>query len=462
MGKLRRSRVCVPCFVIIVAFLLSGCSTYSGSMNMVRGKPIVFTGAKEQPNGAWCWFQDERAIVNTAHPGGPMLLFTSISAGQPDSPERGDLDLHWLQLDSGDKGSFELADRLEQDDHNVAALHLLESGNTIAVYAKHGSDTQVRYRISEGEDPSLWSRERTYQEREGVTYSNLLTAGQDRMLLNFSRSRGWNPNFIVFDEQSESWKYGGRLLASEGRPYVKYTNSSDGQYVHVVATDQHPRDFDNSIYHGFTDGQVLWDSYGTVLDPDLTDQEAAAPSGMTLVFKGDADNVAWMADVETDQNDQPVIAFSVQKDGKGLPPRQGGADHRYHLARFMNGEWVQHEIAFAGERLYPFEDDYTGLVAIDPMDPNYLVISTNADPETGVPLISAADGRRHYELFEGVSKDDGATFKWRPLTHNSSEDNLRPIIPSWDSTRRVILWMRGAYRSYTDWDTQIHALINKR
>jgi hypothetical protein len=448
--------------VASVMMLLSGCLGPSGGLNMVRGTPIVFTGSADQPNGAWCWFQDERAIVATGSRGGPVLLFTSVSAGQQESTERGDLDLHWLVLETGEKGAVELADRFEQDDHNVAALHQLDDGRTMAVYAKHGSDNEIRYRLSSPYAPSSWGRESSYVEEAPVTYSNLLTAGADRSLLNFSRSRGWNPNFVVFDPATQTWQYGGRLLASQGRPYVKYANTRSGDIIHVVATDQHPRDFNNSIYHGMTDGRVLMDADGRVIDGDLSDQEAATPSQLSLVFQGDADNVAWMADVETDGDDRPVIAFSVQKDGRGLPPRQGGFDHRYHLARFIGGRWVQHEIAYAGERLYPFEDDYTGLVAIDPLNPDYLVISTNAHPDTGEPLVSDADGKRHYELFEGRSKDEGASFKWRPLTLNSTEDNLRPIIPNWDGPQRIVLWMRGSYRSYTDWDTQIYGVVHRR
>jgi len=446
---------------LLVPFL-AGCAGSSRTTDMVRGKPIVFTGTADRPNGAWCWFQDERAIVDTANPHEPILMFTAISAAESPGPESGDLDLHWLGLDSFSKGSVELHNTLEQDDHNVAALRSLPDGRVLAAYAKHGTDRRVRTRISEAGRPAIWQKEQVYIEEAGVTYNNLLTAGPERSLLNFSRSRGWNPNFLVLDRESDSWVYGGRLLASQGRPYMKYTNSLDGSRIHVVATDQHPRDFDNSIYHGVMDGRVLMDSFGKVLDNDLSDQDAAVPTDLSVVFQGDADNVAWMADVETDNQDQPVIAFSVQKDGRGLPPRQGGRDHRYHLARLLDGAWVQHEIAYAGERLYAFEDDYTGLVAIDPHDPDYLVISTNAHPDTGEPLVSNADGKRHYELFEGTSKDDGASFRWRALTQNSSVDNIRPIIPRWDSDRRIVLWMRGTYRSYTDWDTQIVGLIQKR
>lgn len=453
--------------VAVAAVLLAGCGYDKPPEDVpdfVRGDLITFTGQSESPNGAWCWFQDERAIVDQDHPDGPMLLFTSISASEADSTEQGDLDLHFYGLESGRQGVVELHDRLQQDDHNVAALHQLESGEVMAVYARHGSDRLVHSTRSGIHDPAAWSKPRLYTEEAGVTYSNLLTAGSgpERRLYNFSRSRDWNPNFLVYNQVSDSWGYGGRLLASEGRPYLKYQSSSDGSIIHVVATDQHPRNFDNSMYHGVMDGKTLSDSFGNVIDASLADQNAAEPTDMTMVFQGDPDNVAWMADVEMDEHDRPVIAFSVQKDGRNLPPQQGGLDHRYHLARFIDGHWVEHQIAYAGERLYPFEDDYTGLVAIDPQDANHLVISTNANPVTGEPLISRADSLRHHELFEGQSADGGASFTWTALTQNSTVDNLRPIIPAWESEQRVVLWMRGTYLSYTDWDTQIVGVTQNR
>jgi glucose/arabinose dehydrogenase len=454
-------------FLVVVAGLV-GCSTVAqdpeSGPDFVRGSLITFTGDADTPNGAWCWFQDERVIVDASHPDEPIVMFTAISASVADSTEQGDLDLHWYGLDTGNGGSVELYDRLGQDDHNVAALYQLDSGEVMALYARHGNDKNIYVTRSSAHNPSNWTEAEIFRDEANVTYNNLLTAGvgDNQKLYNFSRSRGWNPNFLVLDTPDDDWKYGGRLLASEGRPYLKYVGNSDGSLIHVVATDQHPRDFDNSIYHGVMDGVSLYDSRGNVLDHDLSDQDAVSPTALTEVFKGDPDNVAWMADVAVDKNDQPVIAFSVQKDGRDKPPNSGGLDHRYHLARLTANGWQQHEIAFAGERLYSFEDDYTGLVAIDPQDVNHVVISTNADPDSGAPLISTADQKRHYEIFEGTSKDGGKTFSWEALTRNSTVDNIRPIIPAWDNERRVVLWMRGSYSSYTEFDTQVVGIIQRR
>ena len=52
----------------------------------------------------------------------------------------------------------------------------------------------------------------------------------------------------------------------------------------------------------------------------------------------------------------------------------------------------------------------------------------------GTPLVSSADGKRHYELFRG---ERGANGKWTltPFTRNSTFDNLRPVIPKWNDRR---------------------------
>lgn len=180
----------------------------------------------------------------------------------------------------------------------------------------------------------------------------------------------------------------------------------------------------------------------------------------TRIFEGDADNVAWMTDIELDHKGRPVILFSVQKDGRGLPPKQGGDDLRYHYARWDGRQWRQDEIAHAGTRLYPFEDDYSGLAAIHPSDPTTVYISTNADPVTGTPLISEADQKRHYELFRGRSGDGGQTWQWSSITANSAVDNLRPIVPKWRDERTAIVGMRGQYvHNHGEWTTAVVATI---
>jgi hypothetical protein len=246
-------------------------------------------------------------------------------------------------------------------------------------------------------------------------------------------------------------------------PYLKYAYDGNGA-LHFVATEDHPRNFDNSLYHGFLRNGELHLSDGTVVAQLSTTNEAPANTwDFTHVYTGDADHVAWMCDIELDADGRPYVAFSTQRDGRGLPRGQGGMDHRYHYARFDGHKWHVHEMAYAGRRLYPGEDDYTGLAALDPHDPNVVYISTDAEPSTGKPLMSVADKRRHCELFRGETVDGGAHWTWTPITANSTVDNLRPIVPKWDAPHTVLTWMRGAYRSNRgEWTTAVVATVLDR
>jgi unsaturated rhamnogalacturonyl hydrolase len=89
-------------------------------------------------------------------------------------------------------------------------------------------------------------------------------------------------------------------------------------------------------------------------------------------------------------------------------------------------------------------------------------ISTDIDPTTGEPLISRRDQRRHHELFEGISPDGGATWTWTALTADSTFDNIRPVVPRWDSPNTVLVWLRGTYRTYTDYDLDVVGIITER
>lgn len=444
--------------------------------NYVAGELFQLSGSSEFPNGAWCWFQDPRAIVDTAAPGGPLLLVASFSAkdraeygfrpwGDTDATEwaKGDNDLYWMRLKTGENGQVKLHTGLTQDDHNVGALTILPDGRYLTAYADHGYERETYFRLStRPHDPTSWERTTTFTHGNTVTYSNLYTvpdADDGLVLMNLNRSVDYDPNIIVSEDNGATWHYRGLLLGGEGRPYVRYAQGPDR--VHFIATDQHPRDYDNSVFHGSTDGSAIFNSVGEIIDADVSDDRPAEPKELTEIHNGAPDAVGWAVDLEVDARGYPYSVFSVQRNAqdRGKLP---GLDHRYHYARFDGTSWSVSEIAYAGSSLYDNEQDYTGLAALDPNDPNYLVISTNADPVTGEPLISRTDGQRHWELYEGTTADEGKTWMWSSLTKDSGEDNLRPIIPDWQADERVVLWMRGNYRSYHDWSTQIVGIKQRR
>jgi hypothetical protein len=448
-------------------------------------------GAAKQPaillrNGGWCWYQDERAIVT-----GGKLLFGSVAGTTRDGFDRGDIVAGWKDLRSGASGAVKLAVKFQSDDHDVPAFLELPDGRILASYMTHGgggtkADTRAMYwRISRRPgDPSEWGPERKADTGGTISYTNLFRlSAEGGRIYNFHRCRrdgspGNNPNYMVSTDGGESFRYGGRLLywpvpdksdpnytgMDGGRPYLKYASNSRDT-IHFVATEDHPRAYDNSIYHGYIRGGQVYRSDGEAAGVlGEGGKTTIRPTGLTRVYGGAADRVAWTMDLHLDAAGHPYTVFSVQRDGAAERTNRGatavGQDHRYHYARWDGSRWEAHEMAYAGTRLYPGEDDYTGLAALHPNDPDTVFVSTNAKPESGEPLISKADGKRHREIYRGVTKDRGRSWRWIPVTQDSAFDNIRPIVPQWERGRTALLWLRGEFRTYTDFSLDVAGFID--
>jgi hypothetical protein len=456
--------------LIVGLLLASGARAQEGSTPAREAEYVAGKLIELNDNGAWSWFMDERAIV---HDGklvvGSVRAVNTFNRGRSDA-NWGNVELAVHDIKAGTTERVILHPHFEQDDHDGPGLMALPDGRILAVYTRHGVERKVFRRISGPNDPTAWGpiaefetpgRDARNFSGDNVTYSNLFRLSSGR-ILNIHRGFGYDPNWMYSDDDGQTWTYGGRIMSGRDGygPYFKY--AFDGRdTIHIVATEDHPRNFDNSLYHGYLrDGQIHHTDGRPIGKLSESTETSIRSWDLTKVFQGDPDNVAWMADVELDKDGRPYVAFSVQKDGRGLPARQGGTDHRFHYARWDGAKWHQHEIAYAGTRLYPYEDDYTGLVALDPNDRNVLYISTDAHPKTGEPLVSSANNQRHHEIFRGTTADGGATWQWEPITANSTMDNLRPIIPKWNDRRTALVWMRGTYRANRgDWTTKVAGLI---
>lgn len=443
----------------------------------VVGTPIVLND-----NGAWSWFEDERILID---PVANKLVVGSVAdaAGAQGAQRNGDIDLISYDLGSGKRDHVVLHAGLQADDHNAPALLIRPDGRYLAVWNTHGS-TQLHYhRVSTNPgDITSWSDIATFDNGARATYANVYRLadanGGAGRIYNFTRTIGFNPNYNISDDEGLTWSYGGRLMSwttddlaedpdytgiDGRRPYVRYTSNNTDE-IHFITTEDHPRAYNNNIFHGYlklVDGEIqVFHSNGASLGPlSTTNTTSLKPNSFTQVFDGDANNVAWTSDIELDSQGRPYVAFSVQKDSAGLSRGQGGWDHRYYYGRWDGAEWQVSEMAFGGTKLYAGEDDYTGNIALDPDNPNVVYISTNVHPATKTQLLGA-DGIRHHELFRGETNDGGATWSWSPLTYNSRHDNLRPIVPKWDAENTAVAWMQGTYTTYTDYDLRVVALVN--
>ncbi len=431
--------------------------------------PVFLLGDEDRP-GAWCWFQDERAIVDETNPGAPVLLTGVVTYGPTGSDKRGDVV----------RGRFELDDRMEMDDHGSPAFMIRPDGRYLVTWSKHGTDSLVRSRVSTNPgDPTSWMPTRTTSDTGGgVTYTNpnfLAEANNGAgVVFNGIRSQGFDSNFILSDDLGETWRYGGRVLDAldpwptdpdGGRAYVKY--AGDGKTkVHIFSTDDHPKvnfnedrtapgDLLNSIYYGYIENNQLNRNDGHVVDADLGDNVAVPPTLLTTLLKdgtvvgGATMRRGWQLSVSADDAGEPVGIFQFRAN-------DNPDDHRYFYARRTEGTWLVSFLAYGGDYFGSSAQlDYTGLAAVDPANPDVVFISTSSDPVTNAPLISSATGLRQNEIFMGKTSNGGSSWTWVAVTKNSATDNLRPIVPRWTAGKSVVLWMQGNYPSFYTYSTEI-------
>ncbi len=432
--------------LLLLAGFVVGCGAPSGT-----SEPFVLSN-----DGGWCWFEDPRAIM---HDG--KLVVGTVAMGRFDSLRTGDIEAIIYDMDSEEITRVELSDRLQPDDHDSPVFLVRPDGRYLTLFARHGNENRFYYRISEPGDPTQWGEIHQYipSESTRLTYSNIhMLSEENNRIYNFFRGldNSYKPSYVFSEDAGDSWMTGHVYIQvpaeQRHRPYVRYASNGTDE-VHMLYTEGHPRVYDNSIYHIYYKDGILHRSDGTPIRS--LEEGLNRPEEGTRIFQGDSNHVAWTVDVELDESGYPYAAYSVQVGSAGLPYGQGGEDIRYRYARWDGSQWQEYPLAFAGTRLYAGEDDYSGLVALDPDNPDVLFISTDADPVTGEPLISKADGQRHYEIYKGVTSDKGANWQWTPITQNSSEDNLRPIVPEWTTEQIFLLWLRGEYRAYTDYSLEV-------
>jgi hypothetical protein len=420
-------------------------------------------------NGAWSWFMSERAVMLD----GKLVVGSVRSVGdfakKKDDPDWGNVEIAVYDLARGATNRVILHRHFEQDDHDSPALLVLPDKRLLALYSKHGQERKIYIRCSEPCNPLVWSlptvedtpgRTGAPFKADNVTYNNLVRLPAGR-IYNFYRGVHLDPNYMCSDDDGKTWTFGGRLLVGKGgySPYVRY--AFDGKStIHFIATEDHPRNYNNSVYHGFLRDNLIHRSDGKV-SASLGNSSRGSPVvwGLTKVFPGDPDNVCWIDDLQLDKDGRPHAVFSVKKDGRGTGG-MGGQDIRFHYGYWDGTAWQTHDMAHAGSRLYAYEADYTGLAVLDRNNPTVVYISTNADPVSGRPLVSSLDNRRHHELFRGTTPDAGQTWRWQALTANSEMDNLRPVVAAGANPGTALVWMRGSYRhNRGDWTTAVVALI---
>lgn len=433
-------------------------------------------------NGGWSWFQDERVIHDAE---GQQLVFSSVAnyVGHAGERRDADVDVTTFALATGRRTRVAVSNvptRGVGDDHNAAALWQRPDGRYLAMYTghlyhRHGVPESF-YRITTSpSDGSGWGPEHTFAWPandtiepidDDVTYSNLLYLSAEDRLYNIARAADRTPSIMVSDDRGATWRYAGKLSVTDADGQQgQYSNgyfklSSNGvDRFDFIATEHHPWHFNTSIYHGYVHGGRTYAGNGNLVDDDIFDEVAPEPAQLASVWRASevADTSyhhAWTVDLERDEHGGLYALFTTRYGRSIASEFPGDADHRLFYGRFDGSQWHTTELAKMGGPLHPHQKDYTGLGAIHPNDPNKVYVSTPFDPRYGSQT-------PQYEIYEGVTRDGGASWAWTAITCNSTVDNLRPIIPAWDASHTAVLWLRGRYRHMRAYDLGVVGIIDR-
>jgi hypothetical protein len=435
--------------------------------DIVNGNLIQFND-----NGAWCWYQDERGVVDTAK-GKIIVASVTSAAGVGGSPVDGDLRAVIFDLNTMTPQEYLLrhgGGNFYCDDHHAPAVLVRPDGKYLAMYAAHFNDTTSYYRIYDGdqwgpENGFNWNRNIPGGSNFQTTYSNLYYLSIEGRTYNFARAYNRSPNCMVSTNMGDTWTYGGQLTTIAAVGYVdgyfKYMGNGADR-IDFVCAEHHPDDYNTSIYHGYIKDAKTYKSDGTLLDPNLLDNNYVPEvTDFTTVFAaGTVINGMTMYrcwDMDVQRYDDGTVATIISA---RINNNEGGssitnANHAFIYCRYDGTEWSYTSLGQAGYKLYSTQEDYTGLAAMCPNDSNTIYISTSIDPR------DTADLGVH-EIFEGVTSDHGKTWQWFPITQNSVRDNLRPIIPVWDDRHTAVMWFRGRYNTAQSFDAAIVGIIDDK
>jgi hypothetical protein len=392
------------------------------------------------PDGAWCWFQDPRALyVNRNR----ERTYAGWMTGH------GNLEVGAYDHRTGEVQRVTLKRDGEADDHNSCAFLVLADGRLMVFHARHNQSGLHCRTTTRPEDITAWDDEVAIANTPRTTYCHPVYLHDEGRYYAFWRGEEWKPVFATSDD-GKTWTAPRMLVQEYGReagnirPYIKIV--ADGKStIHFAVTNGHPRDEpENSVRYFRYERGGFFRANGTRIG-SLDSLPLSLDSG-DVVYSGKAHGIrAWIWDISLDAQGQPSIAYTR------LPAT---TDHRYCCARWVGTAWVDTEIT-PGGRWFPQtppwrrerEPHYSGGMAFKHANPSVVYVSRQID---GV-----------FEIEKWTTADNGMTWTSTAITRNSDHANVRPVVPrGYGNEADHVLWMRGRYVHYTDYQIEIRMLAS--
>ena len=416
--------------------------------------------AEMTANGAWCWFQDPRAV----HYHG---TYDRTYVGYVTST--GDIDVVSQNAGTATLVHTTLHAAFQADDHAAPGLVVLPDGRIAVFYSGHAGP-HMYYRISvRPEDVSAFGPEQSVPTNTagavGYTYGNPIYLSAERRLYLFFRGGDAHPS-MTWTTDYVHWASAVDVVIPDlpptyTRPYVKYaTNGLDT--IALTFTDGHPSEpYPTNIYELIYKGGVLRTPNGTavsVLDPAA--QPAPDPtiphtggvhtgwlqSGTdgALIYRDPGNAPGWPESMALDSGGAPVVLYATY---------QNFAHALYRYTRWNGAAWTTPPPVDAGG---PMENSaasqYSGGADIVQNNPASVYLSRETTP-----------GSRDWELEHWTATGGGTRFtRDAQLTHNPAAKNVRPVVPWGPPGDIQVLWMSGRYDYYyaNGYHTQLRELTS--
>lgn len=376
-------------------------------------------------DGAWCWFNDPRAIHYKGQKDQTYIGWVS---------SKGDIVIASYDHQSGHIQKKVLHASYEPDDHDNPGIFIRKDGRIVVFYSKHSTEPAHRLISTNPEDISSWGED--YQFGQRVTYPSPFQCGDS--ILVFYRGIKWHPTVAVSTDNGQSFQKSMQLISGGGdRPYARYSQDKKGA-IHIAFTTGHPRnEAHNQVFYVKFQHGNFYRADGSFIQ---SFNHGATPLNVDscrtdLVYNARFLGKGWIWDLTTDTMNRPVMVFA------SFP---NDSLHLYHYARWTGKEWYSTVLTDAGP-WFPqtpagtveLEPNYSGGISLDPNNPSQVYLSRKI--------------KNSFEIFSYKTCDGGISWKSEALTHDTPEGlvNVRPIVPRNHVTGKFdVIWMRGSYQHY--------------
>ena len=385
------------------------------------GEPKVFA-----KNGAYTWWTNALALRYVGEKDKTYVSYVN---------EEGQMSVTSLDHKTEKYDTFTLAN-FEKDDHNSAALGILPDGRILAVYARHSADKLIRWRISEVEDITNFTEEKTITSAGSVTYIQLHRVGDTKYRIFYRYSmNNWATR--VYDYSTDSWTEEVVWLNEpNGGQYYLWTQADKVRgKINVFMTCHPTNGKDQAIRYGYFDVEGnIYTSDGKVIG-DINTNKAMklTPRDFEAVYEPEDSKLRTRLFDTSFMGDKVACMF-------GVFTGPDNCSYKYCYFEEETGQWVLETVTDSGEAAVR-GNHYFGGISFDKKDMRTVYVSR--------------ENKGVWSIERWVTSDYGKTWTSTVLDTSDKDVLIRPIIPFNAHEDIDVIYMKGKYPTYLTYDTDL-------